>query len=198
MKREIFVFHVAIAGVTPLVWRRLEIRTDKTFWDLHCAIQDVMPWEDRHLHEFRFPTGDQEVLIGLTGFDDFEDRQILDGWETALHDWFDLVPYQCSYVYDFGDEWLHTVTLEARRPVESGIRYPRCMGGERRCPPEDVGGPGGYAQFLEAMSNRRHEEHESYRQWIGGPWDPEDFRPQEIVFSSSARRLRDLLESVAG
>jgi hypothetical protein len=48
------------------------------------------------------------------------------------------------------------------------------------------------------MSNRRHEEHESYREWIGGPWDPEDFRQQEIVFSNPARRLRELLESAEG
>jgi len=56
MKKEILVFHVRLAEITPAIWRRLEIRAEGTFWHLHCAIQDAMPWEDRHLHEFRFPT----------------------------------------------------------------------------------------------------------------------------------------------
>jgi hypothetical protein len=188
--KEIFVFHVRLAEISPPVWRRLEVRAEGTFWHLHCAIQDAMPWHDVHLHEFLFPTGDQQARIGFPD-DDFEDMGThLPSWRTPLRDWFVTVPGQCLYVYDFGDDWVHTVTLEARRPAVVKLRYPRCTAGERRCPPEDVGGPHGYAEFLAAMRNRRHEEHLSYREWIGGSWDPEAFRPEDVVFSQPAARLR--------
>jgi len=191
MMKEIFAFHIQLAEIVPAVWRRLEIRAEGSFWHLHCAIQDAMPWEDRHLHEFRFPAGDMETRIGMPGFDEFEeDGGPLASWETPLGDWFIAAPARCLYVYDFGDDWVHTITLESRRAAEASLRYPRCTGGARRCPPEDVGGSHGYSEFLDALSNRHHSEHRTYQQWIGGPWDPEEFRPDEIVFSKPGIRLR--------
>jgi hypothetical protein len=73
--KEILVLHVRLVEIAPAIWRRLEIRAEGTFWHLHCAIQDAMPWEDRHLHEFRFPTGDTETRIGIPGFDEFEEDE---------------------------------------------------------------------------------------------------------------------------
>jgi hypothetical protein len=190
--KEIFTFHVRLAEISPPIWRRLEIRAEGTFWHLHCAIQDAMPWEDRHLHEFRFPAGDQEARIGIPDFEDLEDEsgRVLASWETPLKDWFVADASQCLYVYDFGDGWTHVITLESRRAAGSKGRYPRCTDGERRCPPEDVGGISGYFEFLEALSNRRHSEHQSYLEWVGGPWDPEVFQPESVVFSEPSKRLR--------
>lgn len=188
--RGILVVHVRLEEVFPVVWRRLEIRAGGTFWHLHCAIQDAMPWEDRHLHEFRFPQGDAVTSIGLPHLDCPENETVLAGWETLLTDWFAAPPARCSYIYDFGDDWVHTVTLEAHRPAERGGRYPRCTAGERSCPPEDVGGPRGYAEFLKAMANRRHPEHVSFRRWIGRAWDPAEFRPEAVRFSRPSARLR--------
>ncbi len=189
--KEIFVFHVRLAEIAPAIWRRLEVRAEGTFWHLHCAIQDAMPWDDTHLHEFGFPAGDEKTRIGLPGLDEFDDdEELLASWETPLKDWFVATPARCLYVYDFGDDWIHNITLEARRPAESGGRYPRCTAGERRCPPEDVGGPRGYSEFLEAISNRRHSEHRSTLQWVGGPWDPESFQPEDVKFTKPFVRLR--------
>jgi hypothetical protein len=56
--KEIFVFRVRLAEITPPIWRRFELRAEGTLWHLHCALQDVMPWQDSHLHAFEFPTGD--------------------------------------------------------------------------------------------------------------------------------------------
>ena len=67
--KEILVFHVRIAEITPVIWRRFELRAEGTFWHLHCAFQDVMPWQDTHLHELQFPTGDQAVRIGIVTLD---------------------------------------------------------------------------------------------------------------------------------
>ena len=186
---DCYVVHIELEEIAPVVWRRLEIRREKTFWDLHCAIQDAMPWEDRHLHEFRFPAGDQETRIGLPDMD-YADVEVLPSWETRLRDWFFAAPSGCSYLYDFGDCWRHTIILEEIKPAAVGGKYPRCTAGERRCPPEDVGGAPGYQGFLEALADTSHPDHAMYLQWIGGPWDPELFRPEEVRFSRASTRLR--------
>lgn len=182
-----YVFHIQLEDIAPTVWRRLEIRGEKTFWDLHCAIQDAMPWNDTHLHEFQFPSGDQEGRIGLPDDDDLE---VLPSWETLLKEWFLAPPSRCSYLYDFGDDWHHTITLEAIKPTEKGGRYPRCTAGERRSPPDDVGGSSGYERFLRALSDPGHPDHKTLRQWIGRPWDPELFQPEKVRFSRPSARLR--------
>jgi Plasmid pRiA4b ORF-3-like protein len=65
-------------------------------------------------------------------------------------------------------------------PLEPGVRYPRCVGGARACPPEDCGGTGGYENFLAAIRDPGHEEHEEMLEWIGGEFDPEEFDLDEL------------------
>lgn len=188
--RHVYGIHVQLSGLDPLVWRRLEVRTTVSFWELHCAIQDVMPWEDRHLHEFRFPAGDAGSAIGLPDPEMFVDVEILPSWETLLEDWFPTVPSACTYIYDFGDDWIHRITIERKMPASKGTRYPRCTGGEGRCPPEDVGGIPGFLGFREAMADPRHPDHSMYRGWIGAVWKPTPFDPASVKFSSPNQRLR--------
>jgi len=188
MAREILVFHVRLKEVTPAIWRRIEIRAEETFWGLHCAIQDAMPWKDKHLFQFRFPSGDEELLIGLPTPKGVGEENLLWCWQTPLSDWYVTAAAQCHYLYDFGDRWIHTVTLEARRPAASRGGYPRCTAGQRRCPPEDVGGPQGFSKFLEALSEDL--DRPEPRQRFVGSWNPEDFRPEDIVFTRSSTRLR--------
>jgi hypothetical protein len=79
------------------------------------------------------------------------------------------------YEYDFGDGWEHELLVERVFAPEPGVHYPVCLEGERNCPPEDVGGTGGYEDFLEAIRNRRHPEHRRMLEWVGGDFDPEGF-----------------------
>lgn len=189
---DILVFRVQLEDLEPAIWRRLELRADGTFWDLHCAIQDAMPWEDLHLHEFRFAEPNPLNPIGIPDPDMPEsERRELASWQIPLAMGFTENVTSCRYLYDFGDRWQHTVTLEARRLLEKGIRYPRCTGGERACPPEDVGGPPGYFEFLAAILNPADPEYQSYRRWIGRDWDPSEFSPDSVVFKNAQTRLRE-------
>ena len=77
-----------------------------------------------------------------------------------------------KYVYDFGDDWQHTVKLEAIGAPEPEVVYPRLLSAEGRCPPEDVGGPWGYAEYLEAMADPNHERHAEMVEWCGPDFDP--------------------------
>lgn len=51
----------------------------------------------------------------------------------------------------------------------------------RRCPPDDVGGVWGYAEFLEAIQNPDNEQYEELLEWVGGEFDPDVFDPAEAT-----------------
>lgn len=74
-----------------------------------------------------------------------------------------------------GDSWRHTIVIEKSVPAEAGVKYPRCIAGERACPPEDCGGPWGYPEFVDAIQNRKHKQHRELLEWVGGEFDPEEF-----------------------
>jgi len=88
--------------------------------------------------------------------------------------------FKFRYEYDFGDSWWHELSVEKILPAEKGMHYPVCVAGKNACPPEDVGGMGGYANFLEAMVDPEHREHDEYLQWIGGEFDSEHFDLDEV------------------
>jgi pRiA4b ORF-3-like protein len=92
------------------------------------------------------------------------------------------------YEYDFGDGWEHELLLERVLAPEPGVRYPRCTDGARACPPEDCGGTGGYENFLAAIRDPNHEEHEEYLEWIGDEFDPEQFDVADV--NAALRRVR--------
>ena len=52
------------------------------------------------------------------------------------------------------------------------LRYPRLIEATARCPPEDVGGPWGYRDILDAIADPNNQEHAERLQWIGGRFDP--------------------------
>ena len=90
--------------------------------------------------------------------------------------------------YDFGDSWEHELLVEKLLPAEAGAGYPVCTAGRGACPPEDVGGVWGYADFLDAPADPPHDRHEELVEWIGGEFDPEAFDLGEI--NADLRGLR--------
>jgi hypothetical protein len=98
-------------------------------------------------------------------------------------------------MYDFGDGWSHRITVEKVLAPQPGIRYPRCVSGRRSCPPEDVGGPWGYGEFLTAISDSGHAEHEQFLEWVGGGFDPDEFDLDEVNEALEAMAWAPLLAS---
>ena len=95
-----------------------------------------------------------------------------------------------NYTYDFGDNWEHKIPLEKILPRDKNIEYPACIAGKRACPPEDCGGIWGYEEFLEAINNPDHEEHEEMLEWVGGEFDPEHFDVSEVSFDDPDKRRK--------
>ena len=130
-----------------------------------------MGWTDSHLHQFMIDGqnyGDpQDDEFGELDFIDENDYRLN---QLVLHEKPKIF---CEY--DFGDSWEHTIPVEKVLSPEKGTRYPFCAAGKNACPPEDVGGIGGYEHFLRAISNPKHEEQGEYLQWVGGHFDPQHF-----------------------
>jgi len=200
-KRPLLVHQclIVLSGTDPLVWRRIQVPDTYSFWDLHVAIQDAMGWLDCHLHEFRLFDVDEKgmISIGIPTDDTPHDRPVVHGWKVPLAGHFESRAWHALpilYAYDFGDDWEHVVVHEGIEPAEPSLKYPRCLGGARRCPPEDCGGVHGYAEFLNVIANPKHPEHSSMMQWAGGNFDPDGFDPQGVVFEDPRKRWTTAFE----
>ncbi len=140
-----------------------------TLAELHGVVQVAMGWQGYHLHQF--------VIADVTyGVDDGE------GWGPAPKDErrtrLDTLTgkgTRFTYEYDFGDSWEHDIDVEDVLDAESGKAYPACIAGDRSCPPEDCGGAWGYENFLAALADPDHGEHDELLEWVGGEFDPEHF-----------------------
>src|SRR3977135_1417385 len=151
----------------PVILRRVEVPFDIRLDRLHLAIQAAMGWTNSHLYEIR---------AGHTGWG-IPDRDSgegpLDARKAHLDDVIeDVGTKTLKYLYDFGDDWEHTIKIERLLDPEPSIVYPRLLEASGRCPPEDIGGPWGYAEFLEAIHDPKHERHAEFNEWIGGAFDP--------------------------
>ena len=186
----VLVLEIVLQDVEPRVWRRIEVPSSASFFELYSAIVDAMGWRDAHLHEFTIGSTRDPVPLRI-GIPDqeFPDDDLEAGWDVPISR--HLAPGKAvRYLYDPGDGWEHRVACIAEAPTVPATAYPRCTGGARACPPEDVGGPSGYADFLEAMDDPTHEEHASMLEWAGGDWDAEHFDPRAVRFADARRRLR--------
>lgn len=177
---------VTLRGSRPPIWRRLEVDAGVTLAQLHDILQIAMGWTDSHLHQLRHGTkyyGPPDPEMGMERYDERRVHlcQVLRRPKDRM-----------VYEYDFGDGWEHDVVLEVVGEVGGGKSSTRVLAGKGACPPEDVGGIGGYYQFLEAIHNPKHPEHLDMLEW-GDPVDPDAFEIDEInkYFEKRSRKRRD-------
>ena len=146
--------HVVIDGIEPPVWRRLVVPVHFTLAQLHPILQAAFGWTDSHLHQFKIGGlryGDAE-LMDAERIDELEPRTF-DALRVRLKD-FSLYGGETltfTYIYDFGDNWVHRVTLEKLLVARPAPKKAACIEGARSGPPEDVGGPHGYMEFLRVL-----------------------------------------------
>ena len=165
--RSVARLKVTLEEVEPKVVRRLEVPLTIRLDRLHLALQAAMGWTNSHLFEFRAG----EVGWGVPD-PDFGDGPLPAASATLFDVVEDTGARTIRYIYDFGDDWEHRIALERTCEAEPELLYPRLIAAQGRCPPEDVGGPWGYAEFLAAIGDPEHEEHERLLTWYGGPFDP--------------------------
>jgi len=170
----LYQLKIQLEDIDPPVWRRILVSGDINLGQLHEVIQEVMGWTNTHLHEF---------IIDEESYSDPE-FEIDDSRNETRYRLSQVAPQagkEFDYLYDPGDGWEHKIVVE--RTLAADERYAGqavCVAGARACPPEDCGGPGGYEEFLAAITHPKHKRHQELREWIGGDFDAEHFALDEI------------------
>ena len=144
-----------------------------------------------HHFEIKGKGKHKEVHIGIPDFERYPDLQeVYPGWEIWVLAYFNDLGIEAKYLYDYGDDWNHTVKLEGYIHREKNIKYPICIDGARACPPEDCGGVRGYYNVIETLSDPGHYDYEDMIKWAGKDWDPEKFSPSEVKFENPYKRWK--------
>jgi hypothetical protein len=167
----IYELEITLLETAPRIWRRLAVPGNITLAKLHDIVQEVMGWEECHLHEFRigkncYGKPDPEMDFGQTRMDE---------GKVKLQDVLVRKGMKFLYTYDFGDGWEHELKVVAMGPPDPDVKYPICLVGERACPPEDCGGVYGYDHLLEVIADPQNEEYEEMMDWLGDEFDPNAF-----------------------
>ena len=149
------------------IWRRMVMRADLPLQLVSEMFQCVMGWSGAHGHLFQ--AGGKLYSDEVEG-----SAKMLDETEYELGQLLKEAGEELVYIYDHGDEWRHRVVLEAIEGAEASFTA-RCLIGKRACPPEDVGGVVGYAEFLEVIEDPEHDEWLDKIEWLGCEFDPDSF-----------------------
>jgi hypothetical protein len=141
----IYKLHIWIRQISPMIGRRILVRSECSLAQLHDVIQIAFGWGDSHLHRFRIHGRDYGVSRpGGPGI-------AQDAHQVRLADFQFRRNERFLYEYDFGDRWHHEVRLEGGLAEQPKRSYPVCIGGQRRAPPEDCGGPWAFLQRRDAV-----------------------------------------------
>ena len=166
-----YQLRIELKEVQPLVWHRLVVPENVTLVKLAIILQTVMGWHGGHLHEFVVG----RMHYGIPDEDWPGAEPFVDERRVRLNTLVESGARRFNFLYDFGDGWEHTVKVEDLvMPPKEGKRI-RCLAGENACPPEDVGGAYAYFDFVAAIRDPTHAEHNSNLQWVGGSFDPSAF-----------------------
>lgn len=164
-----------ILDIEPKISRILELPISLNLAQVHEVLQAAFGWTDSHLHQFNIGG----LVYGAPEFDEdgWSDNRTFEATDVRLSDFQfpydpESSPLTILYEYDFGDNWRHMICSE-RVAGDKAVKYPRCIAATRSGPPEDVGGPSGYASFLEAWHDTHHEDHKAMRRWVGSKFQPE-------------------------
>ena len=168
-KGRVYQLRISLIGSKPEIWRRILVSGNTTLAKLHNIIQELMSWEDDHLHEFVFG-GEYYTRPHPDDLMPSEDEKRFRLYDVAPKEGLKFL-----YTYDFGDDWQHEIFIEKIQEEDARfVGKPVCIGGENAGPPEDIGGIYGYYETLKAIKDKRHPEHEEVKEWLGD-FDPKAF-----------------------
>ncbi len=173
---------VTLQNVRPPIWRRLLVPAGFTLRQLHQVLIAAMGWHGSHLHHF-FIRGN------FYGKPDLElGPKTIDERRHNLEHVLALGTRSFQYEYDFGDGWVHRIAIEKVEESRGRPLRPVGLAGKRSCPPEDSGGPFGYAELLRKLADPTDPEHQEMKEWAGPYFHPERFDLAEV--NAALRRVR--------
>jgi hypothetical protein len=186
-----YLFKIQIQGISkPSVWRELLVPEDFTFSRFHRVIQAAFGWEGVHVYEFSPSGWGSSPTIGSQYEKYFGDGAEEDSDKVKLSDIFKTEKQTFTYIYDFGDEWKHKISLE--KITAEKLKKAACVDGKGACPPEDCGGVMDYRDFLEIIRDPQHPQHKDMLDWVG----LEDGQQWEEVHAFDLEAANKLVQEV--
>jgi len=178
MSDAIVRLKITLADTEPPIWRRVEVPAEMTLKDLHSVIQAAMGWDNAHLYQFH--VGRETIAGPGMGGEGFGMPRATGAGRVRLVDLAARGIKRLAYEYDMGDSWEHRLQMEKLLPADPAASYPRFIDGAMHCPPEDVGGIPGFYEFLDAVADPKHPDHEDRRDWYGRTFQPTDLDAEPI------------------
>ena len=175
---SVFQLKVGLKNAKPPIWRRILVEENTTLARLHEIIQIAMGWTDTHLHMFII---DRIFYSPPEEDDEWSSLDSKNEKDFTLRDLEGKISHGFQYVYDFGDDWMHQITVEKILSAEENQDYPVVLAGRRTGPPEDIGGIYGYMRALEILQDPLDEEYQELCEWFPDDFDPALFRKAEIA-----------------
>jgi hypothetical protein len=172
-KSQKYVLRIVLVDSSPRVWREIAVPSNITLTSLAYVIILAMGWEESHLSMFE--KGQKEYHVYMEGTEIY-DEPVEDASEYALCDLLGA-DEEMMFVYDFGDYWRHTVkVVECAKYRKDEKPSVRLIDGKNACPPNDVGGIGGYKEMLRVIKEDPDgDEAWEYYTWLGSKWDEKFF-----------------------
>lgn len=182
-----YLIRVDLAHTRPPIWRRLELSADLRLDQVHGVMLAAFGWGGDHLHEFRAgdrrfgPPDDAGAHASIQSENRARLREVL----SAVGD-------ELVYWYDFGDDWVHVLTLEEVKPRTPEQPKARVTGARRAAPPDDCGGVGGYEGLLEALAHPDTADAD-YLEWAADFGLRPGYDPAKVDLDALDRAVRRAL-----
>lgn len=163
-----FRVRVDLVGAQPPLWRRLTLPSNLTLNQVHHVLQTAFGWTDDHMHQFTLET-DRSLPRTQAILSAYEAANGADGVpesDVRLDQLLAKKDDKLRYTYDFGDDWVHLLRLEAVESRPATDASVRCIGGRRQGAPEDVGGIYFYDNLLAAAADPEHPDLEYVAEMI--------------------------------
>jgi hypothetical protein len=177
MEQQILQLKITLDEISPPIWRRVLVSNNEDLYDLHIIIQILFKWEGYHLHEFKI----KNLYYGEPD-EEFDLYTIHNEFDYIIKDFNFKAGSKFSYIYDFGDNWKHTILVEKVLPFDKAQTLPYLVSGKRAAPPENVGGPWMYEKFLEFLKNPDDSDYKDTIGWNIDDFDPEFFHRESIEY----------------
>ena len=176
-----YTIRITLKGITPPIWRKVEVPSNISLRHLSELIMAVMGWSGYHMNQFRkgLDTYYEPCYQRDGDMEDFSDVRIrhFNQEEYSIGQILEEKGRSFTFDYDFGDGWEHEVRLSSVSEYADGEpRKIRFISGKRACPPEDCGGLWGYDELCgivrkKASGKRLTRDERERLEWYSGDYD---------------------------
>lgn len=172
---------ITLTDSSPEIWRTLEVPSNIRLESFAEVIETAMGWQGYHMHQFQ-----KGKNTYSPDYENDDPAWVTDETEKSSYSISlgELLPKKGSWIeyeYDFGDSWMHMITLESQEPYKKDdIRSIVLIDGANACPPEDCGGIWSYHKILETLEQPRTKAAREYREWLGKDFNPKKFNVKKV------------------